>query len=439
MGRTKSRQRGETTIGFLHVEREKRQERLSVLPMLIPHTRFIALQSHYSGIRLAPPLAAFEKRGNCARIPSSPDRVPRAPASGLAFAAPLLNSYDKEPRINIIINCSISYYSVILDVPPDDPRPTYRQEGLRSFLLEEASDESLLYALVTGAAWAMDTLYQRYSHLLYVLAYRWVGNHQAAEDIVQETFLKLWHHCGTYNAQAGSVRSWLLALLHHNAIDSRRKTRSRWDKELPWDEAVEDMEATETDVWEEVWHTILREALQHLPREQGVVIALAYVVGWTHEEIARYCQLPIGTVKSRLRLGRQHLRHLLGPHIEEERSLGTAPNRERVPSRIPVTVCIRHKEAGCPTGYEVCQDGLCTCFGYGMWELLIEQIEAFEFVGKTGKLRACKERHSRGHAYWYAFPLQGMHRQKVYLGRSSDLKLMHLETVAQRVSHMKKQ
>src|SRR5260370_18657519 len=89
----------------------------------------------------------------------------------------------------------------------------------------DLSDEALLYAIAGGATWAMESLYERYHRLLYALAYRIVGDHQVAEDLLQDAFMSVWKRSNTYSPQVGAARSWLVSILHHRAIDHLRKLR----------------------------------------------------------------------------------------------------------------------------------------------------------------------------------------------------------------------
>src|SRR5712691_957741 len=91
----------------------------------------------------------------------------------------------------------------------------------------EPSDEALLNAIAGGAVWAMDSLYQRYSRILYSLAYRMVADHQIAEDLLQDTFLSVWKRSTSFSPQAGAARSWLISIIHHRAIDHLRRVRRR--------------------------------------------------------------------------------------------------------------------------------------------------------------------------------------------------------------------
>jgi RNA polymerase sigma factor (sigma-70 family) len=180
----------------------------------------------------------------------------------------------------------------------------------------DLSDEALLNAIANGAVWAMESLYQRYSRILYSLAYRLVADHQVAEDLLQDAFLAIWRRSTSYSPQTGAARSWLISILHHRAIDHLRRVRRRSTlQEAPLEELELDETTAFPDVWEDVWRSVqssqVRAALMKIPAEQRLVIELAYFQGWTHTEIAEGVQIPLGTVKARLRLGLIHLKHAL--------------------------------------------------------------------------------------------------------------------------------
>jgi len=181
---------------------------------------------------------------------------------------------------------------------------------------DELSDEALINALAEGAEWAMEPLYERYNRVLYSLAYRMVADHQVAEDLLQDAFLSIWRRATSYSPQSGAVRSWLISIIHHRTIDYLRAIRRRAGlKEVTWEEVELDERTAFPDVWEEALRSVqsgqLRAALMNIPSEQRMVIELAYFQGWTHSEIAEGCEIPLGTVKARMRLGLSHLRVLL--------------------------------------------------------------------------------------------------------------------------------
>jgi len=180
----------------------------------------------------------------------------------------------------------------------------------------DLSDEALLTAIADGAVWAMDSLYQRYSRILYSLAYRIVADRQIAEDLLQDTFVSVWKRSTTFSPQSGAARNWLISIVHHRAIDHLRRVRRRSViQEAPLAELDLNESTAFPDVWDEAWRSVqstqVRAALMKIPAEQRLVIELAYFQGWTHSEIAEGTQTPLGTVKARMRLGLQHLKQVL--------------------------------------------------------------------------------------------------------------------------------
>lgn len=200
---------------------------------------------------------------------------------------------------------------------PDDNGPGPQQHsGSISSQTDELNDEALINAIAGGAVWAMEPLYQRYSRILYSLAYRMVSDHQVAEDLIQEAFLSVWRRATSYSPQSGAVRSWLVSIVHHRTIDYLRAVRRRSSmKETTWEEVEQDERMAFPDVWDEAWRSVqsaqVRAALMNIPTEQRMVIELAYFQGWTHSEISEGCQIPLGTVKARMRLGLLHLKREL--------------------------------------------------------------------------------------------------------------------------------
>jgi RNA polymerase sigma factor (sigma-70 family) len=186
------------------------------------------------------------------------------------------------------------------------------------------TDEDLISSICRGAEWALELLYQRYHRYAYTLAYRILGESSIAEDIVQEAFLSIWRKASSYQKQHGSVLSWLQAIVHHRAIDKVRAASHRDHQWTPLQtENEQDPPSEEPEVWEVAWHQeqseLIREVLAKLPAEQRLVIELAYFGGYTHTEIAEKWNIPLGTVKGRMRLGLQKMNHYL-----RERGLDSA-------------------------------------------------------------------------------------------------------------------
>lgn len=175
------------------------------------------------------------------------------------------------------------------------------------------SDDALLDAIRRRDETAIAALYDRYGRLAFGLAYRVVGERNAAEDVVQEAFLSIWRRAASFETTRGSVRTWVLSIVHHRAIDRLRGTAGRTRQDAPLD----DFERTlaSDDPWREVSLVLQRETLQKaiatLPDPQRQAVELAYFDGYTQQEIAAKMDVPVGTVKGRLRLAMQRLRSLL--------------------------------------------------------------------------------------------------------------------------------
>ena len=176
----------------------------------------------------------------------------------------------------------------------------------------ERTDEQLVLAIAAHDAGALEALYARYGRLAFSLAVRIVAVPETAEEIVQEAFLSIWRGAATYQPGRAAVRTWLLSITHHRAVDAVRRRAARVQAAPLEDQA---QLRGGTDVWTDVSRTLVREevraALARLPNEQRQSIELAYFGGLTYPEIAARLGLPLGTVKSRLRLGLQKLQNLL--------------------------------------------------------------------------------------------------------------------------------
>jgi RNA polymerase sigma-70 factor (ECF subfamily) len=164
-------------------------------------------------------------------------------------------------------------------------------------------DAALVKLVGKGDADALAVLYQRFGAICYRMARRITANDTLAEDAVQETFLGLWRHPRAYLAEHGSVRSWLLGLTHHKAVDFvRRETaQQRQQNAQAAQQALdpptgEDPAAT---AWTGIRAETVRTALAELPENQRQVLALAYFGGYTQQEIAQLTGIPLGTVKTR--------------------------------------------------------------------------------------------------------------------------------------------
>ena len=191
--------------------------------------------------------------------------------------------------------------------PADEPL------RLRGSSTTDDADRAVLVRLADGELDALEDLYDRYKTMAYSIAYRITNDPSLAEDVVQDAFLGVWRNAARYIEGRGSVKTWLLAIVHHRAIDTvrrRRPTTELPDVELPPPSAL-----TVPDVWAEVVAVLdaetVRVALDVLSDVQREAIELAYFGGLTQQEIAERTATPLGTVKSRMRLGLLAMRRTL--------------------------------------------------------------------------------------------------------------------------------
>ncbi len=181
--------------------------------------------------------------------------------------------------------------------------------------LAALADEDLMVRIRDGDARAFELIFDRHADVAFSLAYRMCGRRAMAEDVVQEAFVSLWRSGAQYDRSRGSVRSWVLGVVHNRAIDVFRRESARVGRDVCDDAAMERVSVAEST--EQVAHRHedareLRTALRGLPDEQRRVIELAYFGGFTHSQIADMLALPPGTVKGRMRLGLTKLRLSLG-------------------------------------------------------------------------------------------------------------------------------
>ena len=177
--------------------------------------------------------------------------------------------------------------------------------------LRQLADEDLMPLVQAGEARAFEVLYERHATAAFSLAYRMCGSRGLAEDVTQEAFLAVWRSGARYDRARGSVRTWLLGIVHNRGIDALRRgavheRRRASDEGLA--ERVPSAERTEVEVARRDEADALRRLIDELPDEQGRVIELAYFGGFTHREIADMLGAPIGTVKGRMRLGLEKMR-----------------------------------------------------------------------------------------------------------------------------------
>src|SRR3954454_8112533 len=173
------------------------------------------------------------------------------------------------------------------------------------------ADEDLMALVAATDRDALEAIYDRHCAAGYSLAYRIVGRGRGADDVCQEAFMAVWRSGGRYDPAFGSVRSWLLTIAHHRAIDAIRRAARRQERQV-FDERAADLVAADDDTERAAMQRAESHdtwlLLQGLPGEQRQVIELAFYSGFSHTEIADALAVPLGTVKGRMRRGLEKLR-----------------------------------------------------------------------------------------------------------------------------------
>jgi RNA polymerase sigma-70 factor (ECF subfamily) len=184
----------------------------------------------------------------------------------------------------------------------------------------ELTDEQLIERITTGDQAALAELYARYGTPVYSICRRALGNPALAEEAAQDTFMKVWRNPAAWDAKRGRFSSWLLTVARYTAIDLLRA-----EQRQPTDtaEPIEDMHLAAgtgrpDDPLLRDGH-LLRSLIAQLPPEQAQVVTMGFFHGYTHSDLAEKLDLPLGTVKTRVRLGLQKLRQMwLDAHKEPE-------------------------------------------------------------------------------------------------------------------------
>jgi RNA polymerase sigma-70 factor (ECF subfamily) len=195
---------------------------------------------------------------------------------------------------------------------------TAKAEEANAVDLSTLSDAELVALVTEKNPDALEVLYKRYSRIVYSFGLRIVGDPQIAEELLQEVFFRTWRQGALFQSNRGAFVTWLLSITHNMAIDELRKRNRRpqkADSQEP-EALLAAMADTKQDVEEEVWLSSLRstitDAMQNLPPAQRVTIEMAYFQGLTQREISERLGEPLGTIKTRMRLGIQKLREQLG-------------------------------------------------------------------------------------------------------------------------------
>jgi RNA polymerase sigma-70 factor (ECF subfamily) len=189
-------------------------------------------------------------------------------------------------------------------------RPARRPE-------EDSADAELVRRVRTGDRDAVDELYARFRRPAFALARRILGDDTLAEDVLQDVFVTVWRDPAAFDPGRGSFSSWLLAMVHHKAVDAvRREESQRRRQHRAEDELLLEAPTAARDVEDEAWNRLVAErvrvALGVLPSLQREALTLAYYGGYTQREVAALTGAPLGTVKTRMLAGMRRLREELG-------------------------------------------------------------------------------------------------------------------------------
>jgi RNA polymerase sigma-70 factor (ECF subfamily) len=177
-------------------------------------------------------------------------------------------------------------------------------------------DASLVALIAQSQTDALNKLYDRYNRLVYSVSLAIVGDRAIAEEATLDVFVQVWQRADTYRPEQAKVRTWLVAIARHHAIDILRMQKSRPEANtVSWNEASlhngPPSHGLEENVQLSLQRKKVRDALAELPVDQREALMLAYFKGYTQAQIAETLKQPLGTIKTRIRLAMQKLRKLL--------------------------------------------------------------------------------------------------------------------------------
>ena len=186
----------------------------------------------------------------------------------------------------------------------------------------EMEDHQLIHQIASLDKNALEALYDRYLTSVYSLAMYMLRHDALAEEVTQEIFLNIWLKAGSFNATRGAPRSWIMSVAHHKIVDLIRSRRRGLTMTDPAEyETLDLLPSGQISTEDEVEHNLERErimkAMSVLPEAQREVLVLAYFEGYSQSEMAKKLGQPLGTIKTRVRLGMQKLRTVLEKYDSE--------------------------------------------------------------------------------------------------------------------------
>ena len=187
---------------------------------------------------------------------------------------------------------------------------------------EELEDRQLIHRVAQLDKGALEALYGRYATPVYSLAMFMLRHEALAEEATQEIFLNIWLKASSFKADRGEPRPWIMSVAHHKVVDLIRSRRRTLTMTNPADyETLDLLPANQTSTEEQVEQNLERErilkAMSELPEAQREVIMLAYFEGYSQSEMAKKLTQPLGTIKTRVRLGMQKLRTILEQDVND--------------------------------------------------------------------------------------------------------------------------
>ena len=181
-------------------------------------------------------------------------------------------------------------------------------------------DENELYKMIfeRDDSKSLELLYERYEFLLFNLAYKITQDAQSSEEVLQDIFMKIWDQKATFNPEKGKLSTWLITLCRNKAIDI---TREKKIEECLFNENLQGIQTDslpESDLLNKEVSKEINKLISHLNKDQQKIIFLFYYRGLSQREIANKLKIPLGTVKSRMRLSIQHLKNYLKKALRRE-------------------------------------------------------------------------------------------------------------------------
>ena len=184
-----------------------------------------------------------------------------------------------------------------------------------AMIIKEWSDEQLITQVARGDTAAYEMLYDRYSSAVLGFALKITGERSLAEEVLQETFWRVWRKADLFRNQRGAFTSWFFGIARNLSIDILRRQRTQVQPAEESDQIIEQTADPSLDVPEAAWLRVkqqqTRAAIESLPGEQRYVIEMAYFRGMTRQEISQATGEPLGTIHTRARLALQKLRDQL--------------------------------------------------------------------------------------------------------------------------------